>query len=71
MLEIPEEDKKLLLQLIDEKNISEELINKLVNKAIEVRYQDKVIGLKDEISDLIKEYANDKKVALWYWKNYI
>ncbi len=36
MLEIPEEDKKLLLQLIDEKKISEELINKLVNKAIKV-----------------------------------
>ena len=64
MLRIPKEDKKLLLQLIGEKKISEELINKLVDKAIEVRYQDKVIGLKDEISDLIKEYANDKKVAL-------
>jgi hypothetical protein len=64
LLEIPEEDKKLLLQLIDEKKISEELINKLVNKAIKVRYQDKVIGLKDEISDLIKEYANDKKASL-------
>ena len=64
MLEIQEEDKKLLLQLIDEKKISEELISKLVNKAIEVRYQDKVIGLKDEISDLIKEYANDKKASL-------
>ena len=64
MLEIPEEDKKLLLQLTNEKNVSEELINKLVNKAVEVRYQDKAIGLKDEISDLIKEYANDKKVSL-------
>jgi len=64
LLKIPEEDKKLLLHLIDEKNISEELINKLVNKAIEVRYQDKVIGLKDEISDLIKEYANNKKASL-------
>jgi len=64
LLEIPEEDKKLLLQLTNEKNVSEELINKLVNKAVEVRYQDKAIGLKDEISDLIKEYANDKKVSL-------
>ena len=64
MLEIPEEDENLLLQLIDEKDISKELITKLVNKAIEVRYQDKVIGFKDEISDLIKEYANDKKVHL-------
>lgn len=61
MLEIPKEDKELLLQLINEKEISESLINKLVNKAIEVRYQTKVIGFKDEISDLIKEYANDKK----------
>ncbi|NKQ38026.1 MAG: hypothetical protein HF967_00855 [Methanosarcinales archaeon] len=64
MLNIPVEDKQLLLQLINEKNVSEELINKLVSKAIEVRYQDKVIGLKDEISDLIKEFANDKKVSL-------
>lgn len=61
MLEIPKEDKELLLQLINEKEISESLINKLVTIAIEVRYQTKVIGLKDEISDLIKEYANDKK----------
>ena len=66
MLKIPEEDRKLLLQLINEKDVSEELITKLVNKAVEVRYQDKVIGLKDEISDLIKEYANDNKVSLWY-----
>lgn len=64
MLEIPKDDKELLLQLIYEKDISEELIKKLVNKAIKVRYQDKVIGLKDEISDLIKEYANDKKASL-------
>ena len=64
MLNIPEEDKQLLLQLTNEKNVSEELIRKLVNKAIEVRYQEKVIGLKDEISDLIKEFANDKKVSL-------
>lgn len=64
MLEIPKDDKELLLQLIYEKDISEELIKELVNKAIKVRYQDKVIGLKDEISDLIKEYANDNKVSL-------
>ena len=64
MLEIPEEDKKILLELIDKKKIPEELIIKLVNKAIAVRYQDKVIGFKDEISDLIKEYANDKKAHL-------
>ncbi len=61
MLEIPEEDKNLLLQLVDEKKIPKELIISLVSKAISVRYQDKVIGFKDEISDLIKEYANDKK----------
>ena len=41
--------------------MSNDLIIKLVNKAIEIRYQDKPIGFKDEISDLIKEYANDKK----------
>ena len=61
MLEIPEEDKKLLIQLIEEKDISEDLVVNLVKKAIAVRYQDKTIGFKDEISDLIKEYANDKK----------
>ncbi len=64
MLEIPEEDKKILLQLIEKKKIPEELIIDLVNKAMAVRYQDKVIGFKDEISDLIKEYANDKKAHL-------
>jgi len=64
LLNIPREDELLLQQLIKEKNISEELIYKLVNKAIEVRYQDRVAGLKDEISDLIKEYANDKNKAM-------
>lgn len=61
MLKIPQEDEKLLLQLTIEKKLSEELIVKLVEKAIEVRYKSKSIGFKDEISDLIKEYANDKK----------
>jgi hypothetical protein len=55
---IPKEDEKLLLELLDEKKIPKDLIFELVNKAIDIRYQDKVIGLKDEISDLIKEYAN-------------
>ncbi len=61
LTELPEEDKKLLFDLIEEKNISQSLITKLVNQAIKVRYQDKAIGFKDEISDLIKEYANDNK----------
>jgi hypothetical protein len=61
MLKIPKEDEKLLLQLIKDKNISKELILKLVDKAIGVRYKTKSIGFRDEISDLIKEYANDKK----------
>ena len=63
MLELPEEDKKLLYQLIEEKTVPERLIVKLVQLAIEVRYQDKAIGFKDEISDLIKEYANDYKAV--------
>jgi hypothetical protein len=37
------------------------LVIELVSKAMDVRYQDKSIGFKDEISDLIKKYANDKK----------
>lgn len=64
VFELPEEEKKLLTELSKEKNISIELISKLVDKATEVRYQDKVIGFKDELSDLIKEYANDKKENL-------
>ena len=64
MIELPEEDKKLLFDLIEEKKISQSLIIKLVNQAIEVRYQDKAIGFKDEISDLIKKYANDNKDSL-------
>lgn len=64
MLNIPEEDEKLLLDLTREKDISPELVVELVNKAMDVRYQDKAIGFKDEISDLIKEYANDKKENL-------
>ena len=55
---IPNEDEKLLLEVLDEKKIPKDLIFELVVKAIDIRYQDKVIGLKDEISDLIKEYAN-------------
>jgi len=61
VLKIPKEDEELLLQLIEEKEISKELIFKLVKKALDIRYQDRVIGFKDELSDLIKEYANDKK----------
>lgn len=45
-----------------QKNLSEDLMLKLVKKAISVRYQDRAIGFKDELSDLIKTYANDKKV---------
>ena len=58
---IPVEDEKLLLDLTEEKNISSKLVIELVSKAMDVRYQDKSIGFKDEISDLIKDYANDKK----------
>lgn len=65
-LNIPEEDKKLLLDLASEKNVSSKLVIVLVSKAMDVRYQDKSIGFKDEISDLIKEYANDKKDNLWF-----
>lgn len=61
MLKIPKEDEELLLELIQEKKLSEELILKLVKEALNIRYQDRVIGFKDELSDLIKEYANDKK----------
>lgn len=64
MLDIPEEDKKILLDLAEARNISNKLILELVSKAMDVRYQDKAIGFKDEISDLIKEYANDKKDGL-------
>jgi len=61
MSKIPKEDEELLLQLIEEKKLPEKLILKLVKKALDIRYQDRVIGFKDELSDLIKEYANDKK----------
>jgi len=61
LLQLPIEDKELLYDLIEQKKISNSLIERLVNKAIEVRFQDKTIGFKDEISDLIKEYANDKR----------
>jgi len=61
MLKIPKEDEELLLELIEEKKLPEKLILKLVEKALDIRYQDRVIGFKDDLSDLIKEYANDKK----------
>ena len=57
---INKEDKELLLQLSKEYNLDEHLNIKLVEKIMKVRYQDKVIGLKDEISDIIKLYANKK-----------
>jgi hypothetical protein len=53
-------DEELLLKLTKEKNISYELILRLVAKAKEFRYQERQIGVKDDISDLIKEYANKK-----------
>jgi hypothetical protein len=62
MLKIPKEDEELLLELIEEKKLPEKLILELVKKALDIRYQDRVvIGFKDDLSDLIKEYANDKK----------
>jgi len=61
LIKIPKDDKKLLLELTQEKKLPEELILSLVKKAIEVRYQTRVIGLKDDFSELIKEYANKKK----------
>jgi len=61
MLKIPKEDEELLLELIEAKKLSKELIFKLVKKALDIRYQNRVIGFKDELSDLIKEYANDKR----------
>ena len=54
-------EKKLLEKLAKEHNLPKDLINKLVGKAIKVRYQQRAMGFKDEISDLIKEYANDRK----------
>jgi len=61
MLKIPKEDEELLLELIEAKKLSKDLIFKLVKKALDIRYQNRVIGFKDELSDLIKEYANDKR----------
>lgn len=61
MIDIPKDDKKLLLELTQERDVPKELILELVEKAIEVRYQTRVIGLKDDFSDLIKSYANKKK----------
>jgi len=63
-MKIPQEDQQLLMELSNEKGINYNLVSKLVEKAIEIRYQNKSIGFKDEISDLIKEYANDKKEIL-------
>ena len=61
MLKIPEEDEKLLLQLIEEKELPKELIFKLVAKAVKYRYETRPIGFQSDVSDLIKEYANSKK----------
>ena len=61
MTKISDEEKELLDELIKNKNISKHLIYELVEKAIEIRYQNKAIGFKDDISDLIKEFANDKR----------
>jgi hypothetical protein len=47
LINIPEEDKKLLLDLASEKNVSSKLVIELVSKAMDVRYQD-----KSEISSL-------------------
>jgi hypothetical protein len=63
-MNIPQEDQQLLIKLSNEKGINYNLISNLVEKAIEIRYQNKPIGFKDEISDLIKKYANDKKEIL-------
>ena len=61
MLKIPQEDEELLLELITEKELPKELIFKLVEKAIEYRYQTRPIGFQSDVSDLIREYANQKK----------
>jgi len=61
MLKIPKEDEELLIELIQEKKLSKELIFKLVGKAVKYRYETRPIGFQSDVSDLIKEYANSKK----------
>jgi len=61
MLKIPKEDEELLLELIEEKKLSKELIFKLVGKAVKYRYETRPIGFQSDISDLIIKYANSKK----------
>jgi len=61
MLKIPKEDEELLLELIEEKKLSKELIFKLVKKSIKYRYETRPIGFQGDVSDLIMEYANSKK----------
>ena len=62
MLEIPKEDERLLLELIREKRLSKNLIIELVKKALDIRYQNRITAnFRDELSDLIKRYANDKR----------
>jgi len=61
MLKIPKEDEELLLELIEEKKLSKELIFKLVGKAVKYRYETRPIGFQSDVSDLITKYANSKK----------
>jgi len=62
MSKIPKEDEELLLQLIEEKKLPEELIFKLVENAIKYRYETRPIGFQSDVSDLIREYANSKRI---------
>ncbi|HIP12658.1 MAG TPA: hypothetical protein EYG73_08065 [Arcobacter sp.] len=61
MLKIPKEDEELLIELIQEKRLSKELIFELVGKAVKYRYETRPIGFQSDVSDLITEYANSKK----------
>lgn len=54
-------EKKLLEKLAKEHNLPKELVNILVEKANQVRYQQRAMGFKDDIAGLIKEYANKEK----------
>ncbi len=56
---LQKEEKKLLKELIVKHNLNEHLVFQLIDRAMEVRYKDRVYaGFKDELRDIIYQFAN-------------
>lgn len=56
---LQKEEKKLAKELCVKYDLDENLVGQLIDRAMEIRYKDRVYaGFKEELRDIIYQYAN-------------